>query len=290
MCIFEAAWKKTWEKTPVSTVGYPNYGPGLVGSGKGMRTPDRWVCLLDDEDPTGGDDYFPIPDKSGVVSRDGPKPPVNCEPNPVLSLTSVSNSNLGDMGPDSGEQNMRFTKVGKVNGVDVDLTLTVTNDNYSAFDAGNNGLTGSLGTVNLLSNTKAEVDFALVESETNNVVEVDGFSITWLDVDEGKRGRQRSTVTACNVETSLDASTELTSATAGSCTSVSSSKKGTKKDNPSSADNLTDVQKAKTVTMKYGAGSIFRSSLSIGGPAAGRSGRKSGRNFNFVIGATIDCP
>lgn len=249
-----------------------------------MGTPDRWVCLLDDEDPTGGDDIYPIPDSSGVVSPDGPKPPVECVPNPPLSLTSVSNSNLGGLGPDSGEQNMRFAKLGKVNGVDVDLTVTITNDDYTPFTVGNNGLTGSLGTVNLQANTKAELDFALVESDTSKAVAVDGFSITWLDVDEGKRGKQRSTVTACNAEVSLDAATELTSSVAGSCTSVSSSKKGTAKDNPSSPDNLTDVQKAKTVTFKYGGGTVFRSSLSIGPKG------KAGRNFNFAVAATIDCP
>lgn len=224
-CIWESDWNKIDKQTPVSTFAYPNYGEGLMGDGAGMGTPDRWVCLLDDEDPTGGDDIYPIPDSSGVVSPDGPKPPVECVPNPPLSLTSVSNSNLGGLGPDSGEQNMRFAKLGKVNGVDVDLTVTITNDDYTPFTVGNNGLTGSLGTVNLQANTKAELDFALVESDTGKAVAVDGFSITWLDVDEGKRGKQRSTVTACNAEVSLDAATELTSSVAGSCTSVSSSKK-----------------------------------------------------------------
>lgn len=279
-CFWEEHWATV--KQPVSAYAYPNYGQTLHEN----LDNDVWVCMLDDEDATGGDDVYPIPDASGVVSRDGPKPQPKCEPNPVLKLFTVSNSNLGGKGPDlSGEQNVRFSNVGKVKDVDVDMTMTISSGDYTGHSTANNGLSGSLGTVNLRTNTNAEVDFALVESGTNNRVAVDSFSIMWLDVDEGKRGKQRSTITACDAESLLDASTELTSSVSGSCESVSSSKKGTKQDNPNSVEGLTDVQKAKTVTFKYGAGSVFHATLRIG---AGH--KRSGRNFNFAIAATVDCP
>jgi len=274
-CFWEEDWNKL-DMAEVSAVAYPNYG--FTKHSTGDR--DMWVCALDDGDPTGGDDVYPIPDASGVVSDDGPKPKPSCTPIPSLNLATVSTSNLGSQGPDSAEEGIRFSQVGKIRDVDIDLKLTSAGP-YTAFNPSQNGLSGSLGTVNVQAGTKVDVVFAVVESGTDTPVAVDGLSLTFLDVDEGKRGKQRSTVTACNAKVELDASTELTQVSDGSCTSVSSSKKGSAQDNPISADNLTDVQKAKVVKFTYGAGAQFQASLSIAGTP---KKKQTGRNFNFAAG------
>jgi len=276
-------WPEDWNKldmAEVSTYAYPNYGETLHDNGNR----DMWVCALDDDDPTGGDDVYPIPDSSGVVSPDGPKPKPTCTPIPALTLASASSSNLGGQGPDlDSAEGIRFSKVGKVKDVDIDLKLTSAGP-YTPFKAGVNGLTGSLGTVNVQAGTKVDVGFSLVESGTDTPVAVDGLSLMFLDVDEGKRGRQRSTVTACDAVVELDDSTELTTSQSGSCTSVSSSKKGSSKDNPTSPENLTNVQKAKVVTFKYGTGAQFQAALSV----AESPKSPTGRNFMFSVGILCD--
>merc|ERR1719389_1054003 len=107
-------------------------------------------------------------------------------------------------------------------------------------------------------------------------------SITFLDVDEGKRGRQRATITVCDAAVSLPAETELTVTKDGSCSSVSSSKKGNGKDNPTSTSGLTDVQKKKIVSFNYGSGSTFRAALSLAPKG------KTGRNFKYAFEPVVD--
>jgi len=278
-CFWEEDWNKI-DMAATAAVAYPNYGP--TASDSGNR--DVWVCALDDEDPTGGDDVYPIPDASGIVSPDGPTPKPACAPIPALTLASVSSSNLGGQGPDlESAEGIRFSNVGKVKDADIDLKLTAAGP-YTPFNSGANGLAGSLGQVNVQAGTKVDVTFSLVESGTDTPVAVDGLTLKFLDVDEGKRGRQRSTVTACDAAVELDDSTELTTSQAGTCTSVSSSKKGSKKDNPTSVDNLTDAQKAKVVTFTFGAGARFQASLSISESPKS----PTGRGFNFAVGILCD--
>merc|ERR1719321_2285671 len=169
-----------------------------------------------------------------------------------------------------------------IKGVSVDIKMTAVGA-YEPFNSAVNGLAGSLGAVNLKVGSTANFDFTLLESGTTNPVSVDGLSITWLDVDEGKRGRGRATVTVCDAALATPAATELTVTKDGSCTSISSSRKGTGKDNPTSTSGLTDVQKAKVATFNYGAGSTFRASLALAPKG------KTGRNFNFAFEPVVNC-
>jgi len=190
-------------------------------------------------------------------------------------------NNLGGKGPDHGEESMLFFAATTIKGVSVDLKVT-SDAVYFPANSEANGVQGSLGAINLKVCTTSNVTFSLVESGTNTPVNVDGMSITFLDLDEGKRGKQRSTVTVCEAELTLDPETELTTSN-GSCTSVSSSKKGSGDDNPTSIEDLTDVQKRKVATFKYGAGNSFSASLGIGPKG------KHGRNFNFYLNPIVIC-
>merc|ERR1719197_2458270 len=167
-------------------------------------------------------------------------------------------------------------------GVSVDIKMTAVGT-YEPFKVAVNGLSGSLGAVNLKLGSSATFDFTLLESGTANPVSVDGMSITFLDVDEGKRGRGRATVTVCDAALSLPTETELTVTKDGSCSSISSSKRGTGKDNPTSTSGLTDVQTKKIASFNYGSGSTFRAALSLAPKG------KTGRNFNFAFEPVVDC-
>lgn len=208
--------------------------------------------------------------------------PSICDANPTLQLKTPEYSNLGGQGPDASEKGLLFPKAGMINGVAVDIKMTAVGA-YEPFKAAVNGLAGSLGAVNLKVGSSATFDFTLLESGTANPVSVNGMSITFLDVDEGKRGRQRATITVCDAAVSLPAETELTVTKDGSCSSVASSKKGSGKDNPTSTAGLTDVQKKKIVSFNYGAGSTFRAAMSLAPKG------KAGRNFNFAFEPVVDC-
>jgi len=169
-----------------------------------------------------------------------------------------------------------------INGVSVDVKMTSMGP-YEPFSPSQNGVAGSLGQVNLKLNTQSTFLFTLLESGTSNPVEVAGMSLTFLDIDEGKRGKGRGTVSACGVQVALTDSTELTSSVDGDCATVSSAKKGTGKDNPTSTTGLTDVQLAKIATFNYGAGSTFKVTLSIAPKG------KTGRNFAFAFEPVIPC-
>jgi len=205
-----------------------------------------------------------------------------CNENAVLQLKSPSFSNLGGKGPDAGEKGVLFPSAGMIKGVSVDIKMVAVGL-YEPFNAAGNGVSGSLGQVNLKLNTQSTFLFSLVESGTSNPVKVEGMSITFLDIDEGKRGKGRGTVSACGVQASLTTDTELTSNVDGDCATVSSAKKGTGADNPKSTAGLTDLQLAKVASFNYGAGSTFKVTLGL----APRG--KGGRNFAFAFEPVIPC-
>lgn len=182
----------------------------------------------------------------------------------------------------NGEKGVLFPSAGMIQGVSVDIKMVAVGL-YTPFNAAVNGVSGSLGTVSLKLGSSATFDFLLLKSGTTDPVSVDGMSITFLDVDEGKRGRGRATIKVCDAAVSLPDVTELSLKNDGSCTSISSSRKGSAKDNPTSTASLTEVQKKKMVTVNYGAGSKFRVSLALAPKG------KTGRNFNFAFEPVVDC-
>lgn len=210
------------------------------------------------------------------------RPADPCNDNAVLQLKTPLYSNLGGKGPDAGEKGLLFASAGMIKGVSVDVKMVAVGL-YEPFNAAVNGVSGSLGVVSLKLGSSATFDFLLLESGTENPVSVDGMSITFLDIDEGKRAKGRATISVCDAAVALPDTTELTLKQDGSCTSISSSKKGTGKDNPTSTAALTDVQKMKIVTVNYGAGSKFRVTLGLAPKG------KTGRNFNFAFEPVVDC-
>merc|ERR1719454_213107 len=229
-----------------------------------------------------GDDHMSLLQSHATRSNIAKSTRNVCDSNPVLQLVTPTYSNLGGKGPDAGEKGLLYPNAGVINGVSVDVKMTSMGP-YDPFSPAQNGVAGSLGQVNLKLNTQSTFLFSLVESGTSNPVKVEGMSITFLDIDEGKRGKGRGTVSACGVQASLTTDTELTSSVDGDCASVSSAKKGTGKDNPTSTTGLTDAQLAKIASFNYGAGSSFKVTLSLAPKG------KTGRNFAFAFEPVIPC-
>jgi hypothetical protein len=165
-----------------------------------------------------------------------------------LTLNTPLHSNLGGAGPDlDSPEEIIFPSAGLVDGHEVNVRVW-TYDTY----AGNtmkNGVKGSLGRLNMKTNQEVTLQIAVVDAATNEPVMLSkSLPITFLDLDEGKKGKGRVTVTACGAQQFVTQSSELSSSTADGCSSVASTTRGTAKDNPSSVEGaLTDDVASKRV-------------------------------------------
>jgi len=105
-------------------------------------------------------------------------------------------------------------------------------------NAKRNGVTGSLGRLNLKAGQTVNLEVSIVDAESGDRVKVDGLPMTFLDIDEGKRGKGRATVSVCGAEQFLPSPSELTLGVedGGRCRTATSSVAGNSKDNPSSVE------------------------------------------------------
>jgi len=203
-----------------------------------------------------------------------------CAPDTIAATATKMNmlhlvqNNLGGAGPDSGPEEIRYSHVTTLNGERVDLVITVDGE-YRPKQA-SKGLSGSLGVINVACGTEALLTLKIVNSETGAPVVVDNVAISWYDIDEGKRGKGRSTVTSCGDGLITSSNSELAVRHLGSCWSATSSTPGTKADNPSAPIPLTELQRGRVATFVFSDVSSFTATLRVD------SGR-GGRNFLFAM-------
>lgn len=203
-----------------------------------------------------------------------------CAPDTIAATATKMNmlhlvqNNLGGAGPDSGAEEIRYSHVTTLNGERVDLVITVDGE-YTPRQA-SKGLSGSLGVINVACGTEALLNLKIVNSETGAPVVVDNVAISWYDIDEGKRGKGRSTVTSCGDGLITSSNSELAVRHLGSCWSATSSTPGTKADNPSAPFPLTELQRGRVATFVFSDVSSFTATLRV-------EGGRGGRNFLFAM-------
>lgn len=192
-----------------------------------------------------------------------------------MNTLTVSQNNLGGVGPDEGAEEIRYSNAAVVNGRAVDLVLT-TDGAFKTHKASKNGNSGPFGILNVKCGTSVSVNMKVVDSDNGQPVTLDSVALTWYDLDEGKKEKGRATVTACGSTGAIvSENTELTVVREGDCSSSTSSVPGTGKDNPTSPHQLNSVQIARAVTLPFKGVSEWSSTLSLA------KGFK-GRNFLFA--------
>lgn len=205
-----------------------------------------------------------------------------CTESVKMNTLTVSQNNLGGVGPDSGAEEIRYSNAAVINGKTVDLVLT-TDGAFKTSKAIKNGNAGAFGVLNVKCGTSVTVNMKVVDSETGAAVTLDAVALTWYDLDEGKKEKGRATVTACGSTGAIvSENTELTLKREGACSSATSSVAGTGKDNPKSPHQLNSVQIARAVTLPFKGVSEFSSTLSLA------KGYK-GRNFLFALEPSVAC-
>lgn len=224
------------------------------------------------------------PEAQCVVKSDMCEPCDICASATPVDLSNVVQNNLGGLGPDTGAEEIRYKNAMDVNGKKIDVVLTAEGA-YKSPKPAKNGYIGN-GFGRFLMKTKASTSFKFTfqDSATGQAVAVKDVALTFYDLDEAKGKRQRETVSVCGAKEAYTTSdTELEHKAVGLCHSFTSTTKGTGKDNPTIADDITKTQAARSVTYE------FHSKASISFSAAlSRAGRNP-RPFLFSFAPVTAC-
>jgi len=181
----------------------------------------------------------------------------------TLTLDNVVTSNM--CGTGAGEQELRFGRALTQNGVNMDLVVTpvgdydcgrVTNEKFGSRNA-------DIGLLAVQAGTEATFEFRFVRSGTSDPIAPQSLMISMLDLDQGKKDKQRESVEFCgNGGAIVTDDSELEVTTNGDCTTVTSTTHGTGRDNPTSVTGMSQMQRARTAAFPV-TGSSFTAKLGV---------------------------
>lgn len=212
------------------------------------------------------------PEATCVKTPDSCLPCNICSQSTSVDLSNVVQNNLGGLGPDAGDEEIRYKNAIDLDGRKVDVVLTA-QDAYVTPKSSVNGYSDTgFGRFTMKAKTSTNFKFTFQDAETGEPVAVKDLALTFYDLDQAKKSQQQETVSACGAqEVYTTTDTELVHAATGQCNSFTSSTRGTGKDNPQKPDDLTKTQAARSVTFEFHARASISFSASIS--RAGRSPR-----------------
>jgi len=191
-------------------------------------------------------------------------PTDTCQKSVEVSLDTVIQNNLAGAGPDAGEPGIRFSRAAIVGGRVIDVVLKAVGGTYAG-KVNKNGKKGEFGVVSLKSGRTVDLEYSFVDSESGESVSLDAVALSFYDLDEGKKGSSRTTLTACGATNAIiTTNTELTVDRPNQCYAVSSSLHGTAANNPSSPGTLSEDQGARSVTVSYESVSSIQVTVAMG--------------------------
>merc|ERR1719390_79969 len=108
-----------------------------------------------------------------------------------------------------------------------------------------------IDTMGVLAGTSQAFEFSFVAHGTNNAVTPSNLMMSFLDLDQGKKGKQRESVEVCGAADAIVTDdTEIEISTSGDCVKAMSTTAGTGKDNPDNLEDMSQVQRARTIAYK----------------------------------------
>lgn len=189
-----------------------------------------------------------------------------------LILDNVVTNNI--CGTEDGDQQLRFGRALTQNGVSMDLVVNpvgeyacgprVTNDKFGSKNA-------EIGLLALAAGTEATFEFRFVKAGTSDPVDAQSVMLSFLDIDQGKKNRQRESIQVCGGGVVVTDDNELDVVENGGCTTVTSTTHGTGRDNPTSVEGMSQIQRARSAAF-FVQGSSFQAKFSVS--KKGRNGRK----------------
>jgi len=216
-----------------------------------------------------------------------------------LARATVSHSNLGGAGPDSGEETLVYSNVFPNIDMVVSATSTYTPNLLNA-NGGvlHNGLHGGFGVINMACDGSVDLTFTFVDSTTRQPTVPSPFLFTWFDSDHGMAHESRESITVSGFSSyhmtdlsALDVTEvgqgldENALAAGNGAATFTSTMRGGKVDNPVSPLTLTRLQQDRTVALLFSGKSSFGVTLAETGYA-----NPQGRNFYFSGSSALVCP
>jgi hypothetical protein len=216
-----------------------------------------------------------------------------------LSRATVTHSNLGGAGPDSGSETLKYSNVFS----NIDLVIFATSPytpNLLNANGGvlHNGLHADFGVINMACDGSVDLTFKFTDSTTGQTVTPAPFLFTWFDSDHGMAHESRESITisgfssyhmtgdtALDVAAVGDSLSEEALAAGNGAATFTSTMRGGKIDNPVSPLSLTRLQKDRTVALYFSGKSSFTVTLAETGYA-----NPQGRNFYFAGSSALVCP
>merc|ERR1719247_1261312 len=213
----------------------------------------------------------------------------------------VTANNLGGMGPGTGAEEIRYS--GVANGLDLVLTTDgdyavnpkvkeyeIDGDTVMLNGAGNNGINGKFGQVNVKGNTDVKLTFTLVESGSDTPADVAPdqtvfFSVYDLDTNAPKGYEFVDFTTPVDSHSVTKGTTAKMQGT-DQHLYATATRKGNDDDNPTDPLHMTQLQKDSAIWITYKGRNTWGMTF---GEKGNKSG-KAGRNLLFAGRAEGDCP
>jgi hypothetical protein len=208
----------------------------------------------------------------------------------TLNSQSLTRNNLGNLGPDSGEEGILFENVFPQSDDNVHLLINVKNSDYAQNNDAINKVRGGIGKINSVTGGQADMTWTFLDAATNQPTSVDPFVLTFLDFDEQQdEGKAREFVTVKPYNKyKVSGSTLVHVATDGkkkSAVTFSSTTFGEGEDNVQNIKQMTEVQKDKSVSVYMPEGSSFNVLFEV----ARLPGEGNGRNIQFTGATSMVC-
>lgn len=200
----------------------------------------------------------------------------------TLSFGTVLQNNL--CGDGDGAQELRFGSVLTQGGQTMDLVVTPVNHDCGRATNDRNGhKSDMLANLAVQAGREGTFDFTFVVAGTDTPATPKSVVFSFLDLDQGKKGKQQESVEVCGTANAVVTdTTELQQSSNGNCLKFTSSTWGNGKDNPNSPDTMSQVQRNRAVAYQV-TGSSIRVTLGVTGKGS------NPRKFLFAGHPSIAC-
>jgi hypothetical protein len=190
------------------------------------------------------------------------------------------------LGPDGGEQTVRFSSVAVVDGKQVDLVISAVGAYQQPIKNKQmqNGLGGDIKKIFQKSATSLGMEFAFADPETGTPVTMQSVEFSFFDIDGYAQRDVMQSILICGAShicLTSDTSLQEVAANAVGCRTFAP-KNLDSRPNPKDLQSLTDSQKGHTLTAKFSGKSSFRVTSMI-------SNGKANRPMLFA-GVGVTCP
>jgi len=198
------------------------------------------------------------------VSGDGCDPAPDCcnalKDQATLVLDNVVKNEMCDGGE------VRYASALVQNGQTLDLVVKPVGDfacngklDSSRFGAKNS----QIGILSVNAGTAQEFEFTFVQHGTSNPVAPQNFMMSFLDLDQEKKDKQRESVEICGAaDAVVTDDTEIELSVNGNCVKATSTTAGTGKDNPDNLEEMSQSQRARAIAYKIN-GASFTATLGV---------------------------